>query len=211
MRNSELCGVIVYTYPSPACHGRSLILPKMGMKDLNLQLSTINRVVVHPKYRTMGLGARLIRETLSLAGTPYVELIAVMAKYSPFAEKAGMKKVAVQEPSADILKTAEILRGLGFDLRLLGSQPYVLAELARLTDDQIVILRGSLQRSGHPRFRKEFAISRHVPYGKTAEFKKCIAEADLPKLGRLLKIVGMLLQTKVYLFWKSPVLETHNG
>lgn len=27
------------------------------------------------------------------AGTPCVELIAVMAKYNPFAEKAGMRKI----------------------------------------------------------------------------------------------------------------------
>jgi ABC-type ATPase with predicted acetyltransferase domain len=55
----------------------------MTIQEMNRQLSTINRVVIHPKYRTVGLGARLIRETLPLAGTPYVELIAVMAKYSP--------------------------------------------------------------------------------------------------------------------------------
>jgi hypothetical protein len=34
----------------------------------------------------------------------------------------------------------------------------------------------------------------------SGEFKKCIDKADLVKLSRLLKIVGMLLQTKVYLF-----------
>jgi hypothetical protein len=33
-----------------------------------------------------------------LAGTPYVEMPAVMAKYNPFAEKAGMKKIAEQPP-----------------------------------------------------------------------------------------------------------------
>jgi hypothetical protein len=183
----------------------------MSMKELNQQPSTINRVVVHAKYRSIGLGAKLIRDTLLLAGTPCVELVAVMAKYSPFAEKAGMKKITVQEPAPDILRIAEGLKTLGFDLQLLGSQHYVLPRLEKLTGEQLTTLRSWLQRSGHPRFRKEFAISRHVPYGRTAEFKKCIAEADLPKLGRLLKIVGMLLQTKVYLFWKSPALETHNG
>jgi ABC-type ATPase with predicted acetyltransferase domain len=86
------------------------MLPKMDMHELNSKLSTINRVVIHPKYRTIGLGAKLIRETLPLAGTPYVELVAVMAKYSPFAEKAGMAKVAVQEPSKDVLRVAAELR-----------------------------------------------------------------------------------------------------
>ena len=50
------------------------------------------RVVVHPEYRTIGLGSKLVRETLAFAGTPYVEMVAVMAKYNPFAEKAGMQK-----------------------------------------------------------------------------------------------------------------------
>jgi len=45
------------------------------MQELNQKLSIINRVVIHPKYRTIGLGAKLIRETLPLAGTPYVEMV----------------------------------------------------------------------------------------------------------------------------------------
>jgi GNAT superfamily N-acetyltransferase len=201
MRNQELCGVIVYTYPPPACYGRRLVLPRMDMNELNRKLSTINRIVIHPKYRTIGLGAKLIRETLPLAGTPHVELIAVMAKYSPFAEKAGMTKAAVQEPSKDDLTVAEALKSLGFNIELLGSQRYVLEKLEKLNNEQLRLLRSCLQRCGHPRFRKEFAASRHVPYVNLAEFKKAIDNAESPKLTRLIKIVGMLLQSKVYLFW----------
>lgn len=200
MRNDELCGVIVYTYPPPACYGRRLVLPRMEMVELNRKLSTINRVVIHPKYRTIGLGANLIRETLPLVGTPYVELIAVMAKYSPFAEKAGMTKVAVQQPSKDVMRVTKGLEELDFDLKLLGSQRYVLGKLERLDSKQLELLRGYLQRCGHPRFRKEFTVSRHVPYGNAVEFKKCMKEADVSKLARLVRIVGMLLQKKFYLF-----------
>ena len=106
VRGGELCGVIVYSYPPPACYGRRLVLPRMTMQEMNAKLSTINRVVVHPKYRTVGLGAKLIRETLPLAGTLYVELIAVMAKYSPFAEKAGMRKVAEQQSVESVSKVS---------------------------------------------------------------------------------------------------------
>ncbi|MEM4733625.1 MAG: hypothetical protein QXD70_03760 [Candidatus Bathyarchaeia archaeon] len=56
-RGEEFCGVIVYAYPPPTCFGRRLVLPKMSMKELNEKLSTITRVVVHPKYRSIGLGA----------------------------------------------------------------------------------------------------------------------------------------------------------
>jgi len=44
----------------------------------------------------MGLGQRLARETLPLVGTPYVETIAVMAKYNPFFERGGMRKIIEQ-------------------------------------------------------------------------------------------------------------------
>ena len=66
----------------------------MTMRELNEKLSIISRVVVHPKYRTLGLGSKLVCETLFLEGKPYAEILAVMAKYNPFAERAGMRKIA---------------------------------------------------------------------------------------------------------------------
>ena len=132
VRGQELIGVIVYSYPPPSCYGRRLVLPRMSMQEINAQLSTVNRVVIHPKYRSIGLGAKLIRETLPLAGTPYVELIAVMAKYSPFAEKAGMKKIAEQKASEKLLETSKVLVEMGFDLQLLGSECYVQNKLESL-------------------------------------------------------------------------------
>ena len=105
-----------------ACFGRRRVLPKMGMRELNEKLSVIVRVVVHLKYRAIGLGQRLVRETLPRAGTPFVELIAVMAKYNPFAERAGMTKIAEQSPAKKALKIAETLRKLGFNVTFLGSK-----------------------------------------------------------------------------------------
>ena len=164
-------------------------------------------VVIHPKYRTVGLGARLIRETLPLAGTPYVELIAVMAKYSPFAEKAGMRKVAEQQSVESVSKVSRVLLELGFDMHLLGSEHYVKAKLENLTSAQLSKVREAFVKSSHPRFKKEFASSRHQPFGKTCDYIKGIENADSAKLGKLIKIVGMLLQTKVYLFWSQQSLK----
>ena len=200
----ESCGVIVYSYPPPACYERRLVLPRMTMQDMKRQLSTINRVVIHPKYRTVGLGAKLIRETLPLAGTPYVELIAVMAKYSPFAEKAGMRKVAEQQSVESLSKVSRVLLELGFDMHLLGSERYVKAKLETLVPAQLSKVREAFVKNSHPRFKKEFAISRHQPFGTTSDYIKGIENAGSEKLARLIKIVGMLLQTKVYLFWGKP-------
>src|SRR3990172_3288794 len=110
------------------------------MKELNLNLSTISRVVIHPKYRSIGLGAKLIRETLPKVGT-CVEMIAVMAKYNPFAEKAGMEKVLEQKPSEEAKRIADALNGLGFDLKLLGSQKHVSDKLQSLKPEQLGALR----------------------------------------------------------------------
>jgi len=158
-RGSELCGVIVYCYPSLSCSGRRLVLPKVSLKGLNIALSTIGRIVIHPKYRSIGLGTKLIRKTLPRIGTPNVEMIAVMAKYNPFAEKAGMKKVLEQKPSKTVLQVADVLTSLGFDLKLLGSQKHVAETLDRLSSEQLGELKNAFIKHSHPRFRKEISAT----------------------------------------------------
>lgn len=202
-RGEELCGVIVYTYPPPACYGRRLVLPRMTMAEINQNLSTINRIVIHPKYRTIGLGEKIIRETLPQAGTPNVEMIAVMAKYSPFAKKAGMQKVVEQQSVESVKTLVQALLRLGFNLQFLGSQHYVESKLENLTQEQMMELKTAFLSNKHPRFKKEVAGSRHNPYGKTSDYITYVKTADNLKMGRLIKILSMLSQTKVYLFWQQ--------
>ena len=132
-----------------------------------------------------------------------VEMIAVMAKYNPFAEKAGMKKVLEQKPSREVLRVAEVLARLGFDLKLLGSQKHVAETLEFLSLKQIEELKEAFIKHGHPRFRREIAATRHMPYGTTAMYAESIKNADMERIAKLIKIAGMLLQTKVYLFWSA--------
>jgi ABC-type ATPase with predicted acetyltransferase domain len=202
-RGDELCGVIVYCYPPPTCFGRKLaLLPKMNMKELNEKLSIISRVVVHPKYRTIGLGVKLVRETLAKAGTPYVEMPAVMAKYNPFAEKAGMQKIAEQPPPKEALAIAEILQKLGFNIQLLGSEKYVLNKLQSLSEKELRTVREAFIKHSHARFMKYFFC--HIPFGRKEVYAKEVMKATLERLARLIKVCGFLLQSKAYLFWKSP-------
>ncbi len=202
VRGKELCGVIVYTYPPPNCFGRGMVLPRMTISEMNQKLSIINRVVIHPKYRAVGLGSKIIRETLPLAGTPYVEMIAVMAKYSPFAEKAGMEKITEQTAVQSVSVVARTLSDLGFDLRLLGSERYVTGKLASLSSSQLEKLKEAFAKCVHPRFKKEFERGRRQPFGKTADYVKSVKKSDKGKLAKLIKVAGMLLQTKVYLIWE---------
>jgi len=54
---------------------------------------------------------------------------AVMAKYNPFAEKAGMKKIVEQSPPKEALGILTTLQGLGFNGQLLNSERYVTEKL----------------------------------------------------------------------------------
>jgi hypothetical protein len=78
-----------------------------------------------------------------------------MAKYSPFAEKAGMQKVAEQQSSESISKVSKVLLELGFDLQLIGSERYVGGKLESLGKDQMCKLKETFLRSNHPRFKRE--------------------------------------------------------
>ncbi|MEM2129614.1 MAG: ATP-binding cassette domain-containing protein [Candidatus Bathyarchaeia archaeon] len=198
-RGEELCGVIVYNYPPPTCFGRRLVLPKMSMKELNEKLSIITRVVIHPKYRTISLGAKLVRETLPLAGTPYVEMPAVMAKYNPFAEKAGMWKIAEQPPPKEAQKITDVLLTLGFNTQLLGSEKYVLNKLQNLSYQGTTRIREVFIKNSHARFMKYFFP--HQLFGERQAYQKEIQKASPERLAHLIKICGFLTQTKVYLFW----------
>ncbi len=172
--------------------------PFLTLKEPTTTL--ISRVKVHPKYRTIGLGAKLVRETLPLVGTPYVEMPAVMAKYNPFAEKAGMQKITEQPPPKQALAIAETLRQLGFNIHLLGSQKYVLAKLQSLSEKEIATIKEAFTKHCHVRFIKCF--SSHMPFGRKEAYRKDIMKASLERLTHLIKACGFLIQTKVYLFWQ---------
>jgi hypothetical protein len=136
-----------------------------------------------------------------MAGTEYVEMPAVMAKYNPFAENAGMQKIAQQPPPKEALKIAETLRQLRFNTQLLGSEKYVLSKLQTLSDEGIVKVREAFIRNSHARFMKYFFP--HQPFGKREAYTKEIGKTSLERLAYLVKVCGFLLQTKVYLFWKK--------
>lgn len=211
-RHGELCGVIVYCYPFPACSGRRLVLPKMDLKETNQKLAVISRIVVHPKYRSIGLGEKLIRDSLPQVGVPYVEMIAVMPKYNPFAERAGMKKILVKEPPIQATNVASELKRLGFDLRFLASKHYVLDKLGKLNDRQIGGLKSVFLHNGHSLFREALGAVRHSKSGNVKDYRQELEKSNLESLMRLIKTVSVLSQTKIYLFWckfnVSPVKIT---
>ena len=129
-RDGELVGVILYCYPPINCIGRKKAFGRQfTAAEVNEKFAIISRVILHPKYRTIGLGARLVRETLPLVRLPYIEAIAVMSRYNPFFEKAGMRKIMERFPDHETTEAIEQLHQVGFEPTLLSSIRYSLEKL----------------------------------------------------------------------------------
>lgn len=202
-RGEELVGVILYCYPPINCIGRKKAFGKQfTAQEVNEKFAIISRVILHPKYRTIGLGARLVRETLPLIGLPYVEAIAVMSRYNPFFEKAGMHKIMERFPDHEITEAIEQLHHVGFEPTLLSSIHYNLEKLKNMNPVKIMKCRETLAKLRSPRLHK-FADS-HAPYGRNARYRDTVEKASLEKLAKILKALSFLAQTKVYLLCKNP-------
>lgn len=203
-RGDEVVGAIVYKYPAIATFGRRKAFGRvLPIEEINRDLALISRVVIHPKYRTIGLGVKLVKETLPLIGKPYVETVAVMARYNPFFERGGMIKVAESTPNERVIAALEKLSEIGFNPVFLSSEAYNMKKL-RSSDHVLSQVRDVLKevsrRSGI--YRKRLA-SIGKAFLKHKEFCELVDKADIPKLARMLKILSILAQKKVYLFWKK--------
>ena len=206
-RKKETTGVIVYSYSPIACFGRNKVFQKrLTTEQLNQEFSIISRVVLHPKYRTIGLGARLVRETLPKAGTKYVEAIAVMARYNPFFEKAEMKKIAEQKSDPTCQRAIEELRKLGFNPILLASKEQNLQRLKELSREEMRQCKNILANVRHPRLRR--AAVPEKPYTNDATYRDALEKAGVEKTAKILRVLSILMQTKVYLLWKRDAFRS---
>jgi ABC-type ATPase with predicted acetyltransferase domain len=196
-RKDQVCGAIVYSYPMSAAPFRNSVVKFESMKELNEKLARVSRVVVHPKYRTIGASVKLLKESLSLCGRQYVEMIAVMARYNPFAEHAGMTKIGESQPDKSILEAIEKLEQLGFTAYLLAVPEY---------NNRILV--GRVQQV------KEILCNFSYPYNrriagahgnfKNKDYRKWLENADTKELSKALTRLSQLNQPKSYLFWQKP-------
>jgi ABC-type ATPase with predicted acetyltransferase domain len=199
-RRRELCGVIVYSYPPPMTFGRSKVW-KGNIQQLQSQVSSISRVIIHPKYRSIGLGEKLVSDTLLLAGTVCVETVAVMAKYNPFFEQAGMQKIAESKPNRHTANALKQLEALGFDSALLSSTEYVQQKLTQTGTQPIIEILTELSKH-EGILRRRLANLKKV-YPQHEEFTQKIAGFGVEELALALKRMSFCVQSKVYLFWRT--------
>lgn len=100
--NDALIGIIVYSRSYLNLKPRNMVFGDRYVftpgdlhraRLINEEIARISRVIIHPKFRGIGLGAFLVQETMPKVDAKVVEVLAVMAKYNPFFEKAGMVRV----------------------------------------------------------------------------------------------------------------------
>jgi len=195
-RKNRVCGAVVYNYPMSAAAFRNSVVKFGSMKELNEKLARVSRVVVHPKYRTIGASVKLLKESLPLCGREYVEMIAVMARYNPFAEHAGMIRVGESQPDRSIIEAIEKLEQLGFTSYLLAVPEYNKQKL-----------------EGKDRQVKEILRSFSYPYNrriagahgnfKNKDYRKWLENADTKELSKALTRLSQLNQPKNYLIWQK--------
>jgi len=204
----DLVGVIAYCYPPLYAGGRKKALgyaPRVG--ELNRDWTIISRVIVHPKYRTIGLGARLVRETLPLCGRRYVELIAVMAQYNPFAEKAGMKRIQETEPYPSVWTSIERLREVGLEPTMIASEAYNLSQLNNLGDEDMETVGEAIFDVSSHYFKRLSRGGAGRAYVKRSEMREWLWNQGRKSLAKTIRIISILSETKVYLFWSRDWVE----
>jgi len=137
----EVIGVIVICYPHLALKGRNLYtdgkynkMTKETCTEINEKFECIARVILHPKFRGLGLAYHFLQEYFKLSTCSYIETVAVMANYSPFFEKAGMTRINTEKDKRRVKLVSE-LEDYGFNVALLSSKRYFLTKYNELDEE----------------------------------------------------------------------------
>ncbi len=149
---------------------------------LNRYVRRISRVIVEPRYRGLGLGVRLVRETLGLVGTAMVETTAMMGYLHPFFERAGMRAYA-PGPDAIRERLRQALTAAGIEEPLWDDAAAVNACVERLTGQQRQEVENAMQR----------LLDR---YGKRRRMG--------PGVERTAFLLGRLWENPMYYAWLNP-------
>ena len=117
-RDAEPLGIVVYAHPPLELALRNQATDGRFSKNphaLNKVVRILRRLVVHPDVRGCGLGHYLVRRTMPLVGTEFVECLSAMGEFNPVFEKAGMRRVGRYELSPRQRQSIDALRRLGVD------------------------------------------------------------------------------------------------
>jgi len=193
---TETIGIIVYNLSMRALRFRNRLFPeyKNNIEKVNGEIQRIARVIIHPKYRGIGLASELVRLTLPLSNARIIETVAAMAKYNPFFEKAGMTLVGKMELQPDQKNILKFLEQTGGKLSLLHNKPLCKAYLNSLNQVQFQELSKRLQRLIQ-------AAGGSSP-GWAEGLKKKLEEGNFIEV-----LMHLLPVERVYLYWTNPAWQ----
>jgi len=111
-----------------------------------------------------------------------------------------MKKIAGQRPDITCQRAIEELRKLGFNPILLASKKQNLQRLKELNKREMRQYKDILANVRHPQLRR--AAVTEKPYTNDATYQSALEKTGLEKTAKMLRVLNIILQTKVYLSWK---------
>jgi len=182
-------GVVVYVYPHIYLKARFNTLPHLkeiherSRRDyldyINRCFRRLARIIVHPKYRGIGLAVRIVRKTMSLLNVPYVECVAVMPRYNPFLKHAGMIEVKV-EPSRILEHIYMTLEKMGFNLDMIQSRKYNLRILKTMKKQDLKKLQKIILRMYNPKFKKDVKLVKKITRGDVEAMADALKKTPIP-------------------------------
>jgi hypothetical protein len=191
----QTVGVIIYTMPTAGTELRNIATGdiftgfdrKTRLALINKSIRRIARVIIEPRFRGLGLAARLVRETMPKLNVPIIEALAVMGVVNPFFEKAGMTAYTAPLPQ----RCAELTEALS----LVG------IEEKELIDPQTVEAKLDALSASQRQFMAKSFIELQInlflqTYGKTHNLK--------PSLERTKFVLSKLTHRPVYYIWFNP-------
>jgi hypothetical protein len=186
-------GVIVYTMPTPALELRNIATGDLfvGLQRddrlllINRNVRTISRVIIEPRFRSLGLAARLVRETMPMLNVPIIEAMAVMGIVNPFFEKAGMQAFTANTPVRCV--------------RLIEAFDLIGIETDRLIDANFV--QGKIDRL--PKEKAEFIESEIGSFLRSYGKRRTMS----PGIERTRYVLTKLTCRPVYYIWLNKNLE----
>jgi hypothetical protein len=189
----ETVGVIVYAMPAAGCQMRTTAtgglfagLDKSSrLKLIGKNIRTISRVIIEPRFRSLGLAASLVKETMPLMNVPFIEALAVMGRVNPFFEKAGMTRFDAP-PSVGCVRLMEAFGTIGIDERDLIDPRLVQRKLDELNRPAADFIECEIVQ-----FLQGYGQRRLMP----------------PGIERTRFITGKLTDRPVYYLWKNPNVE----
>lgn len=189
----ETVGVIVYSMPTAGAQMRNVATggifagldKSMRLKLINKNIRTISRVIIEPRFRSLGLAVRLVRETMPIMDVPFVEAMAVMGRANPFFEKAGLMRYDAPI-SASCVRLIEAFSAVGVDEQDLIDPAVIQQKLDLMLD------------SGAAQFiEREMSIFLQS-YGQRRLMQ--------PGIERTRFILSKLTDRPVYYLWRNPDL-----